>query len=148
MFGVHFKKKGYIVIQKLELMEIFNMKKTFVYTTFQKEAYHCFPEAATNPEFATKDQYDVSHLSSRHMHYFNFKIWVEVTHNNRQIEFIQLRRWIENLYSNKVLELDNQSCEMMSDALYAIISEKYPGMEIRIDISEEGINGSYIEYQP
>jgi hypothetical protein len=123
-------------------------KKTFVYCTFQKEGYHFFPGADTDPQYATGDVYDVSALGFRHMHYFNFKVWVEVTHANRQIEFIQLRRWIERLYSTGALELDNQSCEMMSDALYEKISARYPGMEIRIDISEEGINGSYTEYQP
>jgi hypothetical protein len=123
------------------------IKKTFVYCTFQKEAYHRFPEADKDPQYATGDEYDVSHLALRHMHYFNFKVWVEVTHENRQIEFIQLRRWIENLYNKGVLELDHQSCEMMSDALHKKLAERYPGMEIRIDISEEGINGSYTEYQ-
>lgn len=121
-------------------------KKTFVYCTFQKEAYHYFPGADTNPIYATGDEYDVSHLGSRHMHYFNFKVWVEVTHENREIEFIQMRRWIERLYSDGMLELDHQSCEMLSDALCIKLMEKYPGKEIRIDISEEGINGSYTEY--
>jgi hypothetical protein len=123
-------------------------KKTFVYCTFQKEAYHLFTGADTNPEYATGDEFDVSHLGFRHMHYFNFKVWVQVTHENRQIEFIQLRRWIERLYATGILELDHQSCEMMSDALCEKLKEKYPGMEIRIDISEEGINGSYTEYLP
>lgn len=123
-------------------------KKTFVYCTFQKEGYHYFPGADTNPVYATGGWDDVRHLGLKHMHYFNFKVWVEVSHNNRQIEFIQLRRWIENLYSTGTLELDHQSCEMLSDALYEKLSERYPGMEIRIDISEEGINGSYTEYQP
>lgn len=122
-------------------------KKTFVYCTFQKEAYHYFPGADTNPQYATNDEYDVSHLATRHMHYFNFKVWVEVTDNNRQIEFIQLRRWIENLYSDNALELNNLSCEMISDALFLKLTKKYPNMEIRIDVSEEGINGAYTEYR-
>jgi hypothetical protein len=50
------------------------IKKTFVYCTFQKEAYHRFPEAATDPAYATGDEYDVSHLAHRHMHYFFFKV--------------------------------------------------------------------------
>jgi hypothetical protein len=123
-------------------------KKTFVYCTFQKEAYHFFPGADQDPQYATGDEYDVSHLASRHMHYFNFKVWVEVTHNNRQIEFIQLRRWIESLYAKGTLELNHQSCEMLSDALCEKLAERYPGMEIRIDVSEEGINGSYTEFVP
>jgi hypothetical protein len=120
-------------------------KRQFVYCTFQQEGYHCFPEAATDPSFATGDEFDVSHLANRHFHYFNFKVWVEVTHANRNIEFIQLRRWLQGLYADKTLELNNMSCEMMSDALHEIILSRYP-VDIKIDISEEGINGSYTEY--
>lgn len=121
-------------------------KKTFVYVTFQKEGYHAYPAALTDPLLATGDHFDVSHLGHRHMHYFYFKIWVAVSHNDRQIEFIQLRRWLEQLYDGGTLELNNQSCEMISDNLYTKISEKFPGTEIRIDVSEDNINGSYVEY--
>lgn len=122
-------------------------QKTFVYCSFQKEGYHYFPGADTNPEYATGDKYDVSHLGTRHFHYFHFKVWVEVTHNNRSIEFIQLRRWLESLYTDGSLELNHRSCEMLAEELYEKISERYPGMEVRIDISEEGINGAYIEFR-
>jgi hypothetical protein len=80
------------------------------------------------------------------MHYFFFKVWVEVFHDNRDIEFIQMRRWIEELYDSGYLSMDNQSCEMMSDALAIQLRCRYPNSEIRIDISEENINGSYTEY--
>ena len=122
------------------------MKKTFVYVTFNKEGYHAYPAALTDPTLATGDQYDVSHLGYRHMHYFYFKVWVAVSHNDRDIEFIQLRRWIESLYDTGALELQNRSCEMMCDELHQIISARFPRTEIRIDISEDNINGSYVEY--
>ncbi len=122
------------------------MKKQFVYVTFQKEGYHCFPEAATNVQYATGDVYDVSHLAFRHMHYFYFKVWIEVFADNRDIEFIQFRRWLEGLYGNNTLSLNAKSCEMISDDLYNIISNRYPGREVRIDIAEDNINGSYSEY--
>lgn len=125
-----------------------SIKKTFVYVTFCKEGFHAYPEALTDPNLATGGFYDVSHLGHRHMHYFYFKVWVAVSHDNREIEFIQLRRWLENLYSNGSLELNNMSCEMMCDALYQQISARYPDTEIRIDISEDNINGSYVEYVP
>lgn len=121
-------------------------KKTFVYVSIQKEGYHCFPEAATNPQFATYDEYDVSHLANKHFHYFFIKVWVEVTHNNRQIEFIQLRRWLNSLYNESTLELNNKSCEMIIDDLYKVISEKYPNVDIKIDVSEDNINGAYSEF--
>lgn len=120
-------------------------KQQFVYCTFQQEGYHCFPEAATDSKYATGDEFDVSHLANRHFHYFNFKVWVEVTHSNRSIEFIQLRRWLQSLYTSNTLELDNMSCEMISDALHKTIFARYP-VNIMIDVSEEGINGSYTEY--
>jgi len=121
--------------------------KKFVYVTVQKEGYHCFPEAATDPQFATGDKYDVSHLASRHFHYFYIKVWVEVTHSNRSIEFIQLRRWIDELYGEGVLSLDNASCEMIAENLYDQIAERYPGREVRIDVSEDNINGALIEFK-
>jgi hypothetical protein len=64
------------------------------------------------------------------------------------VEFIQFKRWLEKLYSGdqSVLSLDYKSCEMMSDDLYGMISQKYPGREIWIEISEDGENGSFIKY--
>ncbi len=121
------------------------MKKTFIVVQFNKEGYHQFP-GAINPEFATNDEYDVSHLALRHMHYFYFRVWIEVSHNDRQIEFIQFRRWLESLFDTKTLELNNKSCEMISDDLFEKISDRYPGVEIRIEVLEDNINGSYVEY--
>jgi len=122
------------------------MKKTFIYVSIIKEGYHCFPEAGTDPRYATGDYYDVSHLAARHMHYFYIKVWIEVNHSNRDIEFIQFRRWLESLYGSNALTLDSKSCEMIAEDLYAKISEKFPGQEVRIDVSEDNINGALVEF--
>lgn len=124
------------------------MKKTFVYTQFIKEGYHLFPEAATDPRYATGGADDVSHLGVRHFHYFYFKVWVGVNHANRDIEFIQLRRWLESLYAGEALEINYKSCEMLADDLLEVLTAKYPGVAIRIDVSEDNINGALVEYQP
>lgn len=121
--------------------------KKFVYVSIQKEGYHCFPEAATDPQFATGDEYDVSHLAYRHMHYFFIKVWVEVKHTNRHIEFIQMRRWLENLYGTGTLTLNSKSCEMIAEDLYLQLAEKYPDTEVRIDVSEDNINGALVEFR-
>jgi hypothetical protein len=122
-------------------------QKTFIYASIQKEGYHCFPEAGSDPAFATGDQYDVSHLSHRHMHYFFIKVWVEVSHSNRDIEFIQFRRWLESLYGDGTLDLNSKSCEMIAEDLYKTVSKKYPNLEIRIDVSEDNINGALVEFK-
>jgi len=73
---------------------------------------------------------------------------ISVTHNDRDIEFIQFKRWLENLYgdADSVLQLDYKSCEMIADDLYTQINAKYPGRAVTIDVSEDGENGAMIEY--
>jgi len=119
-----------------------------IWVTFQKEGIHCYPAAATDPNLATGDQYDVSFLAHPHRHIFHFRVWLSVTHNDRDVEFIQFKRWLEQLYSSAqgVLSLDHKSCEMMSDELYDTISQKYPSREVWIEVSEDGENGSFIKY--
>jgi hypothetical protein len=119
-----------------------------IWVTFQKEGIHCYPAAATDPNLATGDQYDVSFLANPHRHIFHFRVWLSVTHNDRDVEFIQFKRWLEQLYSSAqgVLSLDHKSCEMMSDELYDTISNKYPNREVWIEVSEDGENGSFIKY--
>lgn len=120
--------------------------KAFVYTTFTKEGYHKFPEAATDPKYATGDHMDVSHLGVRHHHYFTFRVWVEVTHANRDIEFQQLRRWLVSLYDEHQLEIDYKSCEMLAIDLAHQIRAKYPGVDIKIDVSEDPYNGAVVKF--
>jgi hypothetical protein len=119
-----------------------------IWVTFRKEGIHKYPAAATDPNLATGDEYDVSFLANPHRHIFHFRVWLSVTHNDRDVEFIQFKRWLERLYSSNesVLSLDYKSCEMMSDELYTHISQKYPDREVWIEVSEDGENGSFIKY--
>jgi hypothetical protein len=119
-----------------------------IWVTFRKEGIHKYPAAATDPNLATGDEYDVSFLANPHRHIFHFRVWLSVTHNDRDVEFIQFKRWLEKLYSSNegVLSLDYKSCEMMSDDLYAQVSVKYPDREVWIEVSEDGENGSFIKY--
>jgi frataxin-like iron-binding protein CyaY len=117
-----------------------------IWVTFRKEGIHKYPAAATDPTLATGDEYDVSFLANEHRHIFHFRVWLGVTHNDRDVEFIQFKRWLEKLYSDAILQLDHKSCEMMSDDLYDVISKKYPDREIWIEVSEDGENGSFIKY--
>jgi len=117
-----------------------------IWVTFQKEGMHKYPAALTDPNLATGDEYDVSFLGYPHRHIFHFKVWIGVTHDDRDIEFIQFKRWLLNLYKDATLSLDFKSCEMMSGDLYDVISQKYPNREVWIEVSEDGENGSFIKY--
>lgn len=119
-----------------------------IWVTFRKEGVHKYPAALTDPNLATGEWDDVSFLGYPHRHIFHFRVWLSVTHNDRDVEFIQFKRWLERLYSSEqgALSLDYKSCEMMSDELYDAITQKYPGREVWIEISEDGENGSFIKY--
>ena len=120
-----------------------------IWVTFQKEGIHCYPAAATDPKLNTAGEYDVSFLASPHRHIFHFRVWIDVFHNDRDIEFIQFKRWCESLYSGQsaVLELDWKSCEMISDDLYIQIADRYPDRAVWIEVSEDGENGCTIKYE-
>ena len=118
-----------------------------IWVTFQKEGMHRYPAAATDPALATGDEYDVSFLANPHRHIFHFRVWVDVVHNDRDIEFIQFKRWLENLYRDNTLQLDYKSCEMMADDLYIQIASRYPSRAVWIEVSEDGENGALIKYE-
>ena len=122
-----------------------------IWVTFSKEGIHKYPAALEDPNLATGDEYDVSFLGYPHRHIFHFKVWIEVYHDDRDIEFIQFKRWLERLYANteggpEVLQLDYKSCEMIADDLATEIQNKYPDRYIKISVAEDNENGCEMEY--
>jgi len=117
-----------------------------IWVTFCKEGIHMYPAAATDPKLATGDEYDVSFLGTPHRHIFHFKVYIQVFHDDRDIEFIQFKRWLEKLYNEGTLQLNYKSCEMISDDLHAEITARYPNREIWIEVSEDGENGSFTKF--
>lgn len=120
--------------------------KRFIFVQFQKEGIHCYPQALHDPSLKTGDEYDVSFLGWPHRHIFHVKVGIQVFHNDRDLEFIQVKRWLVNQYTNGRLELNHKSCEMISDDLYEIIATRYPNRDITISVSEDGENGCEIFY--
>jgi hypothetical protein len=134
-----------IAIQEKQ-QRIMQQAERKIWVTFRKEGMHKYPAAATDPALATGDEYDVSFLANPHRHIFHFRVWIDVFHNDRDIEFIQFKRWLENLFRDSTLSLDYKSCEMIADDLYTQISSRYPGRSVWIEVSEDGENGCLIKY--
>jgi hypothetical protein len=122
------------------------MSQDMIWVTFRKEGIHRYPAAGHDPKLASDDEYDVSFLQYPHRHIFHFKVYLEVFHDDRDVEFIQFKRWLENLYNKGTLELDYKSCEMIADDLHKEISSKYTDRKIWIEISEDGENGCIKQY--
>ena len=122
------------------------VEDSMIWVTFKREGIHKYPAALEDPKLATGDEYDVSFLGHPHRHIFHLRVWIEVKHNDRDIEFIQFKRWLENLYKG-TLELDYKSCEMIADDLHTQIAKKHPGRKIWIEVSEDGENGCIKKYK-
>ena len=117
-------------------------EERMIWITMRKEGIHLYPAAKDDPNLA-----DVNFLGYPHRHIFHFKVWIEVFHDDRDIEFIQFKRWLESLYDEKTLELNHKSCEMISDDLNTTINETYPGRKVWVEVSEDGENGSFTKYK-
>jgi hypothetical protein len=122
------------------------MSTDMIWVTFRKEGIHKYPAALTDPKLATGGADDVSFLGYPHRHIFHFKVYLEVFHDDRDVEFIQFKRWLENLYNQGTLELNHKSCEMIADDLYGQIKATYTDRKIWIEISEDGENGCLKQY--
>lgn len=119
---------------------------SMIWVTFRKEGIHLYPAAKDDPKLATGDEYDVSFLGFPHRHIFHFKVYIQVFHDDRDIEFIQFKRWLENLYNKGTLELNHKSCEMIANDLHDAINARYPNREVWIEVSEDGENGCFIKF--
>ena len=135
--------------QRETVTRIVDAAERKIWVTFRREGIHRYPAAATDPRLNTAGEYDVSFLASPHRHIFHFRVWIDVWHNDRDIEFIQFKRWLESLYSgsNTVLALDWKSCEMIADDLYIQIANRYPERAVWIEVAEDGENGCLIKYE-
>ena len=120
--------------------------KKYIWVTFRKEGIHKYPAALEDPKLKTGDEYDVSFLGYPHRHIFHFKVYIEVFHDDRDIEFIQFKRWMERLYAQDTLQLDYKSCEMIADDLASEIQAKYPDRWLKISVAEDNENGCEMEY--
>ena len=128
-----------------KLVKQANDASKMIWVTFRKEGIHMYPGADTDPKLATGDWDDVSFLGVPHRHIFHFKVWIEIFHDDRDIEFIQFKRWLERLYGD-ILDINYHSCEMIADDLAEQIQLKYPGRWLKISVAEDNENGCEIEY--
>jgi len=121
------------------------IKNRYIKVSFQKEGVHKFPGADTNPKYATGNWDEVSLLGYTHRPISNFYVTLGVTHNDRDVEFIQFKRELERLFTKNVLHLDYQSCEMIAENLINYIEEHYPNRGVRVEVYEDDENGAILD---
>ena len=106
------------------------MKKVFVFCTLEFESTH---------RWASCPIEEVSFLRFPHRHLFKVKCSKEVTHSDRDIEFIQLKRNVERFVKETYCpDAGLNSCEHMAH----FILEKFELTSC--EISEDGENGAVV----
>lgn len=94
------------------------------------EGFHYYPNA---PKFC-------EYLANKHRHIFTIECWFEVSHNEREIEIIEMQHRIENMIANKFgrpANFDSMSCESIAET---IMNEFY-NIESCI-VTEDGNGGA------
>lgn len=109
--------------------------QTFVFVTTRFVGFHQWPGAP--------DQ--VAYLRSRHRHEFHVRAEKRVTHNDRQIEFIQLKQEVDAVIQQALgpeehgrLGVATWSCEQWATYLIARLDLT------KCEVSEDGENGAVV----
>jgi hypothetical protein len=113
---------------------------TFVYCTTQFEGFHCWPDAKSSE----------SYLKNRHRHIFHVKVTCPAKHNDRDVEFINLKHLVERsiIHLKETTFKGNESCEMMAELIIKDFKNYSPSIKIHsIEISEDGENGAIVVCQ-
>ncbi len=126
------------------------MIKTEVYCTLQLEGFHNWENCPID---------EVKFLRSSHRHMFHFKCWFDVSHDDRDIEFIMQKRRVEAYLKDKygetikvdpdteilcgiytTLVFNSMSCEMIARDLLETF-----GLS-KCEVNEDGENGAVLTY--
>ena len=71
-----------------------------------------------------------------------FRVSIEILNEPEPIQFKDdMTQWLQ-----KDLELNDKTCDEISNKLYLKITEKYPGRTVWIDVSKDGENGVLTQY--
>lgn len=104
--------------------------RIFINTKF--EGIHKYQDA---PE-------EVSFLRFPHRHMFGVRVEMNVTHDDRELEFIIVKRKITSWLSNS--QLNNKSCEQIGKDIIMLLLQEYGSRDYVVTIDEDGENGAVV----
>ena len=121
----------------MSLFYYIKIMKTVIFVKLEIEGLHCWP--------AAKDLFpEVAYLSDPHRHMFHIKCTKEVTHTDRDVEFIMFKHDIKAHFGTyykpeiRMCDFGSMSCEMIATEL----SEKFGCLSV--EVSEDDENGAVV----
>lgn len=101
----------------------------------QCEVIHRWPKA---PE-------EVSYLKNPHRHIMHITTDIDVTHNDRELEFIMVKHYIDSVLREVTLP-NTVSCESIAEYIVHRLQDKYGSNRYyRVLVEEDGENGAMID---
>jgi hypothetical protein len=137
-------------IKNLKIRENAQFKvERWIEVKFTREGIHRYPAAEKDTNLATGDYLDVSFLAYPHRHIFHFYVSIAVTHNDREIEFIQFKRWLEKEYSSGTMNVDYKSCEMLAEDLFNLLQQynRFKNRDLVVKVYEDDENGAILKFK-
>lgn len=117
------------------------MKNSIIVKT-QFEALHCWPDVPEN--------HSSYYLVNPHRHIFHIELYFEVSHLNRDVEFIEMKHHIDKFLSDTfpknivygISDVENRSCEYLASLLLT----KYLATKCyKVIVLEDGEMGAVVE---
>jgi hypothetical protein len=88
---------------------------------------------------------DVSFLRWPHRHIFHVTLKIEVSHDDRELEFIRVKRELEEYLKLFPLDLKSTSCEMLAKEIGMYLTPMFPVYMVSVFEDEE--NGSEVYFE-
>lgn len=112
------------------VMKVTEKKRVFIKFSFP--AFHCWPDAPKS----------CMYLQSTHRHVFHVKAYFDVTHNDRDIEFITKKQEVETYMREKYANqhMGKMSCEMLAEEIINRFNA------CKVEVSEDDENGAILEH--
>lgn len=110
--------------------------KTEVYCTLQIEGTHNWPNCPFD---------EVDYLRVPHRHVFHIKAYSEVTHSDRDIEFIMFKHEITNYIRSKYFKIEKELCVFGAMSCEMLAEELCNRFKLtRCEVSEDNENGAIV----
>lgn len=111
---------------------------TYITVTFSFSGTHFWPDATGNHEY----------LKNEHRHLFEFKVMIEVRHDDRELEFLAVLDYLRPRFQDNC-NWGTMSCEQIGEAVLEILFLQYGRDRIyTVSVKEDGENGAVLQWTP
>ncbi len=107
----------------------------FIEVRHRFEGFHRWAQAPEQVKF----------LRDLHRHEFHVRLRMQVSHNERELEFILVKRWLAILLIE--VATAESSCESIAEFILKEAKDRYGFRGMECEVSEDGENGAVLRIE-